>query len=207
MTTPGSNHSTVTEWRKARRAELLAQREAVPEEKRRALNETITAHIVAGFPQLRDTIIGLYWPFRGEFDPRFAIRHFRGLGARAALPQVVEKRTPLRFLEWWPGVELDTSGVYGIPVPVGTQVVTPGALLIPPIGFDAQGYRLGYGGGYFDRTLASLDPQPLKIGVAFEISRIETIRPQPHDIPMDFIVTEAGIHRVGPDGLQRMERG
>jgi 5,10-methenyltetrahydrofolate synthetase len=89
---------------------------------------------------------------------------------------------------------------------VGTQAVTPGALLIPPIGFDAQGYRLGYGGGYFDRTLASLDPQPLKIGVAFELSRIETIRPQPHDIPMDFIVTEAGIHRVGPGGLQRVER-
>jgi len=204
MTTPEAKDSTVAEWRKARRAALLAQREAVPEETRRALNETITAHLVAGFPELRGMIVGLYWPFRGEFDPRFAIRHFRGLGGRAALPQVVEKRKPLRFLEWWPGVDLDTSGVYGLPVPIGTDAVTPNALLIPPIGFDAQGYRLGYGGGYFDRTLASLDPQPLKIGVGFEISRIETIRPQPHDIPMDFIVTEAGIHRVGPEGLQRV---
>jgi 5-formyltetrahydrofolate cyclo-ligase len=64
---------------------------------------------------------------------------------------------------------------------------------------------LGYGGGYFDRTLAALTPQPLKIGVAYELSRMPTIRPQAHDVPMDFIVTEAGIHHVGADGLERVD--
>jgi 5-formyltetrahydrofolate cyclo-ligase len=192
----------VAAWRKQQRAELLARREAVPVEQRRAWNEAITALLVKGFPQLESGVVALYWPFRGEFDARFAVRHFRERGARAALPQVVEKRTPLRFREWWPGVEMDTSGVYGIPVPAGTEAVTPTALLIPPVGFDARGYRLGYGGGYFDRTLAALHPQPLKIGVGFELSRIPTIHPQPHDIPMDFIVTEAGIHRAGPGGLE-----
>ena len=63
---------------------------------------------------------------------------------------------------------------------------------MPLVGFDAQGYRLGYGGGYFDRTLAALARKPLTIGVGFEFARLPTIRPQPHDIPMDFIVTEAG---------------
>ena len=191
-------------WRKLRRAELLARREAVPADERRAWNEAITAMLVEGFPSLQRGIVACYWPFRGEFDPRFAIRHFRQHGARAALPEVVEKRAPLRFREWWPGVAMDTSGVFDLPVPVGTDVVTPDALLIPPVGFDALGYRLGYGGGYFDRTLAAMQPQPLKIGVGFELSRMATIRPQPHDIPMDFIVTQAGIHRVGENGLERV---
>jgi 5-formyltetrahydrofolate cyclo-ligase len=189
-------------WRKQLRAELLARREAVAPHDHLAWNEAITALLVEGFPMLEGSVIGCYWPFRGEFDPRFAIRHFRRSGARAALPQVVRKRAPLHFREWWPGVALDTSGVFGLPVPVGTDEVTPGALLIPPVGFDAHGYRLGYGGGYFDRTLAALSPQPLKIGVGFELSRIPTIRPQAHDVPMDYIVTQAGIHRVGPNGLE-----
>jgi len=80
--------------------------------------------------------------------------------------------------------------------------VIPDALLIPMVGFDARGYRLGHGGGYFDRTLAALAPPPLKIGIAFELSRMATIRPQDHDIPMDFVVTEAGIHAVTSAGLE-----
>lgn len=97
-----------------------------------------------------------------------------------------------------------TKGVFDLPVPDGTEVVRPEALLIPPVGFDAQGYRLGYGGGYFDRTLAAMVPQPLKIGVAFELSRIPTIYPQPHDVPMDFIVTEAGVHHASKHGLEHV---
>jgi 5,10-methenyltetrahydrofolate synthetase len=90
-------------------------------------------------------------------------------------------------------------------VPEGTEVLAPQALLIPPLGFDARGYRLGYGGGYLDRTLAALPEQPLKIGVAFELSRMATIRPQGHDIAMDFIVTELGLYRVTPHGLARVD--
>ncbi len=70
-------------------------------------------------------------------------------------------------------------------------------MLIPLVGFDAQGYRLGYGGGYFDRTLAALSPRPRTIGVGFELGRLATIDPQPHDIPFDIIVTEAGIFPAG----------
>jgi 5-formyltetrahydrofolate cyclo-ligase len=191
----------VRQWRKAERARLLEARMAVPEVQRRQWNQTITRQLLEDFPMLKSMVIGLYWPFKGEFDPRIAILRWRERGARAALPVVIEKGTPLQFREWWAGVKT-TKGVFDLPVPEGTPVLVPEALLIPPIGFDVGGYRLGYGGGYFDRTLASLKPQPLKIGVAFELSRIPSIQPQPHDIPMDFIVTQAGVHHVGEDGLQ-----
>ena len=191
----------VREWRRARRAELREKRAAVPRGQRDAWAAVITDLLVAGFPMLRTMTVGFYWPFGGEFDPRFAIRRFRESGAVAALPVVIEKREPLQFREWWPGVAT-VKGVFDLPVPQGTRVLTPQAVLVPPVGFDARGYRLGYGGGYFDRTLAVMTPQPLKIAVAFELSRMETIHPQPHDIPMDFVVTEAGIHCVGPGGLE-----
>jgi 5,10-methenyltetrahydrofolate synthetase len=194
----------IRQWRKAERARLLALRTAVAEADHRRWSAAITAFLVEGFPQLKAMTIGLYWPFKGEFDARYAIHHWRTRGARAALPVVVQKAAPLQFREWWPGAPMG-KGVFDLPIPEGTQVVVPQALLIPPIGFDAQGYRLGYGGGYFDRTLAALSPQPLKIGVAFELSRIATIHPQPHDIPMDYIVTQAGIHRVTAGGLERVE--
>jgi 5-formyltetrahydrofolate cyclo-ligase len=187
----------VARWRKEQRRELLARRVAVPLEQRREWNEAITRLLLEGFPQLGRMIVSFYWPFKSEFDPRFAIRGFREQGATAALPEVVEKHAPLQFREWWPGAPMKTGVVFDIPVPDGTAIVTPEACLIPPVGFDARGYRLGYGGGYFDRTLAKVAPHALKIGVAYEISRMPTIHPQPHDIPMDFIVTEAGIHRAG----------
>ena len=98
-------------------------------------------------------------------------------------------------------------GVFDLPVPVEGAVVVPDAVLVPPVGFGARGYRLGYGAGYFDRTLAALSPQPIAIALAREVSRIETIHPQPHDIPMDFIVTENGIHHVTPAGLRPVEPG
>lgn len=197
MTMPDS----IKQWRKEQRTELLARRVAVATDQRRAWTEAITASLLEGFPFLNRLVLGCYWPFQGEFDPRFAIHRLRESGARAALPVVLQKSAPLQFREWWPGVST-TRGVFNLPIPDSTEVLTPQALLIPPIGFDSRGYRLGYGGGYFDRTLATMAPQPLKIGVAFELSRISTIQPQPHDIPMDFIVTEIGIHFVGQTGLE-----
>ena len=190
-------------WRSGQRAELLARRRAISEAQYRQWNASITDRLRAGFPILKSMAIGFCWPFQMEFDPRFTIYEFRRQGATAALPVVVRKAAPLKFRQWWPGAPV-TQGVFDLPVPDGTAEVRPQALLIPPVGFDAQGYRLGYGGGYFDRTLAALSPQPLKIGVAFELSRIATIHPQSYDVPMDFIVTEAGISHVGNKGLEEL---
>ena len=86
-------------------------------------------------------------------------------------------------------------GGWDIPFPERREIVAPSAVLAPLVGFDPACFRLGYGGGYFDRTLAALSPRPLAIGVGFATQEIETIYPQPFDIPMDWIVTEAGMRR------------
>lgn len=193
----------IREWRKAKRAELIAQREALEPERRLQMNAAIGAHIEAGFALLSGMTVGFCWPFKNEFDARFVIRKLRDRGAQAALPVVIAKATPLQFRAWWPGAPM-TKGVYDIPIPDGTALVVPDAAIVPMNGFDAQGYRLGYGGGYFDRTLEATAPPPLAIGVAFEFAGLPSIRPQPHDVPMDFVVTEAGIYVAKNGQLARI---
>jgi len=102
---------------------------------------------------------------------------------------------PMEFVRWQPGAAME-SDHHGIPVPTGAEALEPDLILIPLNVFDATGFRLGYGGGYFDRTLAALDPAPLTVGVAFELARADTTWPQPHDHPMSWIVTEAGAHKA-----------
>lgn len=140
------------------------------------------------------SVVGFYWPMKGEFDPRPVIEHWRAAGCVAALPVVVRKLEPLEYRGWWPDVET-RPGVFNLPEPQ-SRVVVPDIVLMPPVGFDAKCYRLGYGAGYFDRTLAALAKPVLKVGVGREVGRIETIHPQPHDIPMDLVITEAGVTRA-----------
>lgn len=189
---PDPSREDIKAWRAARRAELVAQRLAVPEAERLAWGKRITSHLIAGFDMPGDSVVGYCWPYQGEFDARFAIRVWRRSGVQAALPEVVAPRTPLQFRKWWPGAPL-RPGVYDIPVPDGTDIVIPDIAIVPMNGFDERGFRLGYGGGFFDRTLAACEQRMLAIGVSYEMLRVPTIHPQPHDIPMDFVVTEAGI--------------
>ena len=179
-------------WKKSVREHLLQARQAISPADRQVWNAAINQHLQAHFTQLAGMTVGIYWPYMGEFDPRHVAASLREAGARIALPQVIQKAAPLQFRLWWPGVEM-APGVYDIPVPQGTDVVTPDALLVPPVAFDAAGYRIGYGGGFYDRTLASITPRPLTIGVAFELCRLPTIHPQAHDLPLDHVVTEAGV--------------
>jgi 5-formyltetrahydrofolate cyclo-ligase len=142
----------------------------------------------------RPGTLGVYWPFRAEFDPRPLIDWALAQGRGVALPVVVDKKGPLEYRAWRPGEAL-IDGVWNIPVPEKREIVPPAIVLAPLVGFDRACYRLGYGGGYFDRTLASLMPRPLAIGVGFEVQAIETIYPQPFDMAMDLIVTEMGTRR------------
>jgi 5-formyltetrahydrofolate cyclo-ligase len=184
----------IRKWRRAMRAELLSRRLAVPRAEKPGVRSVLHDLIREQFPELRHACIGFYWPFRGEIDFRHLVRDFLALGAEAALPVVVEKQRPLEFWAWRPRMKL-ARGFWNIPVPAERNPVQPTALLVPLVGFDAAGYRLGFGGGYYDRTLAALDPKPLTIGVGYEFGRLKTIYPQPHDIPLDAIVTEAGCAR------------
>jgi len=113
---------------------------------------------------------------------------------RTALPVVVAEGQPLAFREWTPETPLAPDR-YGIPTPTAGEWLTPDLILLPLNGFDAAGFRLGYGGGYFDRTLAALAPRPLAVGVGFEINRVDSIRPEAHDQRLDWIVTENGAFR------------
>ena len=131
---------------------------------------------------------------KNEYDARPLVKWLRERGAVTALPVVVAPRTPLEFRAWHPGVEL-ARGALDIPYPKDGNSVVPDTMLVPMNGFDTGGYRLGYGAGFFDRTLASLPIRPRTIGVAYEIARLETIRPQPYDIPMDFVVTERALYQ------------
>ena len=148
--------------------------------------------VLESFPELRDACIGFYWPFQGEIDLRGLVRNFIALGAEAALPVVVEKQQPMEFWSWQPQMKL-VRGIWNIPISSERNLVQPTVLLVPLLGFDPAGYRLGYGGGYYDRTLATFAQKPLAIGIGYELGRLKTIYPQPHDVSMDAVVTESGV--------------
>ena len=201
---------TDPDWRKSERRRLIAEREAVPSSQRAAWAQRIDAHLQRGFPQLTQACVAFCWPYRGEYDARNLVRQLYQAGARIALPVVVASGSPLLFRQWTPDTPL-LSGPLDIPYP-GAQSpqLQPSHVLLPVVGIDAAGYRLGYGGGYFDRTLAALaatglatDPanptssksSPLVIATGYELCRIPSIAPQSHDIPMDWLVTERGLYR------------
>jgi 5-formyltetrahydrofolate cyclo-ligase len=178
-------------WRKAKQTVLIERRLAMPAVERAVRSEAITAALVQALPSCPGALIGFYWPFKGEYDARPLARSLHARGARLALPMAVEQAKPVIFREWWPGIPM-TPGVWNIPVSETGEPVSPDVLLMPLVGFDRQGYRLGYGGGYYDRTLAVLPAKPQAIGVGFELPQVATIHPQPHDIAMDLTVTERG---------------
>lgn len=195
---------TLKAWRKAERTRLIAARVAVDAATIHAWREAMDATLVARFAgPLGRGVLALCWPIRNEYDARHVARTFRERGATTAMPVVVAPRTPLAFREWHPGTEM-AKGAMDIPYPANTREVTPDAVLLPMNGWDAGGYRLGYGGGFFDRTLAAAAKRPLVIGVSYEFARMETIHPQPWDIPVDWVVTEAGAYRRNVAG--RLEK-
>jgi 5-formyltetrahydrofolate cyclo-ligase len=191
---PKAEWSAVRDVRKAKRAELLQRRSALRFRDRERYGESLTAHLIATLNLADYPVLGFYWPIRAELDLRnFARRHVEG-GGIVALPVVVEKNAPVEFWQWEPGAAMQ-RGLWNIPVPAERRVVVPNALLIPLVGYDAAGYRLGYGGGYYDRTLAAAAPRPLCVGVGYDEAELATIHPQPHDVPMDLIVTERRVLR------------
>jgi 5-formyltetrahydrofolate cyclo-ligase len=179
-------------WRKARRAELIGARLALPIEDHRVASPAIEARLAARYPDLEARLVGGYAPFRREFNCTPLLIRLIEAGGRVALPVVVAAGQPLEFRLWRPGDRM-AIGVYDIPYPANGEPVFPDALIVPLVGFDPGFYRLGYGAGYYDRTLATFETKPLTLGVGFEIGRLDTIHPQSHDIPMDAIITETGI--------------
>ena len=194
------DQTTLKAWRKAERERLVAARLAISPPELDSWRQRIDGYLERSFPGLARCRLAFCWPIKGEYDARHLARTLRERGALTALPVVVAPRTPLIFREWHPGIVL-AKGPLDIPYPADSQELTPDAVLLPMNGWDLQGYRLGYGAGFFDRTLASLPKRPLVIGVTYELAKMDTIHPQSWDLPMDYVVTERGVYRRDPEGL------
>jgi 5-formyltetrahydrofolate cyclo-ligase len=186
-----NNETDIWAWREAERGRLLDLRKAMPTEAHRDASDAIMRALVARLPPASHALTGCYWPFRREFNCVPYMREVLRLGGHVALPVVVARNHPLEFRCWTETSPMQ-AGTWNIPHPAEGPAVFPSALVIPLVGFDAAGFRLGYGAGYYDATLAAFPERPLIVGVGFEFSRLPTIHPQPHDQAMDVIITEAG---------------
>lgn len=187
----------VARWRKSERTRLRRQRDGLGVAERSAWSESLMRNVASFLADhtacANASVLSGYWPINGEADLRPMLRELHAAGTVVALPVVETQRAPLVFRRWVPGMRM-VRGIWNIPVPPpDSETVTPDIALAPVLGWDDACYRLGYGGGYFDRTLAALSPRPFTIGVGLASARLATIFPQPHDVALDAIVTDNGV--------------
>lgn len=177
--------------KQALREQLLAMRAAMPQRQER--EQALAGRTRRWLGTMPATRLGFYWAIRGECDLTSVITQWltKDIQRIAALPIV--SGDLLRFVAWDPQTPMQ-EGAYGIatPPPAACQVA-PQVLLIPCVGVDRNRYRLGYGGGYYDRTLATLSPRPVLVGICFDQGRVKNLAPQAHDIRMDLVITESGV--------------
>lgn len=194
-----AERAQIMAWRRSERDRLIASRLRAPVEERQLASAQIIERLErqfrgAGLLQPGAVVSG-YWPLRGEPDLRPWLAALHAQGLVCVMPVVVTKAAPLRFRRWSPGCAME-KGFWNIPIPADPQEYTPTLLTAPVVGFDPQCYRLGYGGGYFDRTLAELQGRGSVyhvLGVGYAAAQLDSIRPLPHDIRLHGIVTETAL--------------
>ena len=191
------NPAQTAAFRAALRQRCIAARMGLTPAQHARHSARITAGLQALLGTLHGGTLAFCWPIRAEYDARSLVRDLIARGWRACVPVVVAEQAPMIFRAWSLDAAM-TTDPRGIPIPAVGEEVRPDVVLLPLVAFDADGYRLGYGGGYFDRTLALLQPRPWCIGVGFELARVDSIHPAPHDIPLDLVVTEAGTTQTRP---------
>jgi 5-formyltetrahydrofolate cyclo-ligase len=189
--------------KKALRKRLIDERLAMPDRLVRCdLLQRVMRIWLVNRP---DTVIGAYWPIKGEFDPLPALHRWKEDGElldepqlrRIGLPVVDKLHRTLKFHAWYPGCPMEEDA-YSIPKPKDTEVIVPTLLFVPCVGYGPGGYRLGYGGGFYDRTLATLQPHPFTVGLGFTQGFVDDFEPEPHDVPLDAILNDNGV--VWPAG-------
>lgn len=182
------------EERKALREKLIAARQALPD--RLELAVQLQSVLRSWLVSRRESSIGAYWPIKGEFDPLPALFRWseggpEGSPRRIGLPVADKATGELRFHVWFPGCPMELDA-YDIPKPKDTDEFKPALLLVPCVGFGPGGIRLGYGGGFYDRTLSELTPRPLTIGIGYAHGFLPLLRGEPDDLPLDVMLTEEG---------------
>jgi 5-formyltetrahydrofolate cyclo-ligase len=192
--TSGDQGVDTTAFRTTWRREKIAARQAMSDSEHARASAAIETHLTMLLALEPSRTVAFCWPVRKEFDCRPLVGRLLAAGWRACQPVVVARDAPMAFRAWSPGAPM-TTDPYGIPIPATTVAAAPDVVLLPLVAFDEQGFRLGYGGGYFDRTLAEFAVKPTAIGVGFELARVDSIQPEDHDLRLDAIVTENGIRR------------
>ena len=178
----------------ALRKKLIAARLALPDRLERAvaLQDVLRVWLVGR----SEKSIGAYWPIKGECDPLPALYRWTegapdGVVRRIGLPVADRASGSLRFHIWYPGCPMELDA-YNISKPKGTEEFAPEMLIVPCLGFGPGGVRLGYGGGFFDRTLRSIEPRPITVGVSFTHGFLPLLLPSATDIVLDAMLTEDG---------------
>lgn len=187
-----------SEQKKALRRRLVEARLTLPDRVQRAdlLQRVMRIWLVGR----KDLVIGAYWPIKGEFDPLPALHRWKEDGElleqpeprRIGLPVVDKLHGTLKFHAWYPGCPMEEDA-YGIPKPKDTEVIVPTLLFVPCVGYGPGGVRLGYGGGFYDRTLARLAPRPFTVGLGYAHGFVPDLLPEPHDQPLDAILNDNGV--------------
>lgn len=177
--------------KQALRRELAARRAAIDPAEKALWDAQIGANLLAWWEREEHNTLGVYWPLKGEVDLSATFAALAARGVQLVLPVVLAKHAPLGFAAWTPGEAMHKDAM-GVAVPaLMTMVAPPPALLVPCLGFNHAGFRLGYGGGYYDRTLAAM-PRPLTAGIAYACQQVQ-FASLAHDVPLDIILTEKNL--------------
>ena len=178
--------------KKTLRRQLQAERMNLVDRHQRSmqLQEVLRVWLVGR----RERTIGAYWPIKGEFDALPALYRWSEVdpARRIGLPVTDRQTKQLRFHVWYPGCEMEEDA-HGIPKPKDTEEFAPELLLVPCVGYGPKGLRLGYGGGFYDRTLALLEPRPATAGVAYSHGFVPWLAAEAHDVPLDAMLTDEGV--------------
>ena len=201
----------LTEAKSALRATARARRAAAHAELADRAGASARDNLLAAIEVAAGVVLGGYWPFRDEIDSRPLFHHFHSHGHDCGLPVITGPTSggrvlPLAFRPWRPEMRL-AKGRLGEPVPApdadyGTGELSPDILLVPLLAFDARGYRIGYGGGHFDATIADLRAAKpiLAVGLAYSAQEVGAVPRGPHDQRLDWIVTERDAHHIERNG-------
>ncbi|MEP9367889.1 5-formyltetrahydrofolate cyclo-ligase [Xanthobacter sp. VNH20] len=188
------------EEKSALRRAALARRAAMGEEARSHASQRAALNAMSLLENVRGRVVSLFAPFRDEIDTAPLAALLWDAGAIVALPVVLSRDEPLLFRRWQAGDALDLVGGYRIPTPAShAPELVPQDLIVPLAAFDARGFRIGYGAGHYDRTLAGLRARgPVRaFGYAFSCQEVPQVPEEPHDERVDGMITEAGVFLCG----------
>ena len=188
---------TIEKAKAALRTTAHANRAALTAEERAEAAKLVTRHFFDSVNLAPTDVVAAYWRIRDELDCQPILIGLMDSDYTVVLPVVMGPDQPLDLRVWEQGASLYEAGFGTLAPSELAPRREPDVVLMPLLGFDKHGTRLGYGGGYYDRTLAAMHKTPRLVGLAFAAQELDEIPREPHDVPLDTIITEAGVRHFG----------